>query len=178
MRLRWSLAWALLASLAAATSLRPISVEQLAQRSQLIVEARALTSYARWNPQHTLIFTYTEFRPLRALKGTLATPLIVKQLGGSAGGYTQHVAGVRRWQPGDEAVLFLRPSAAADGSMIVVGLSQGDFRIERFAGSPARASNGVPEISSSRPGSTGQFFTGSSTTLSDLENRVRRALKK
>src|SRR5437763_14541003 len=156
MRLRWSLAWALLASLAAATSLRPIPVEQLAQRSQLIVEARALTSYARWNPQHTLIFTYTEFRPLRTLKGALAAPLIVKQLGGSAGGYTQHVAGVRRWQPGEEAALRLRPSAAADGGMTVAGLSQGDCRIHRFAGSPARATHGVPALSSSPPGTTRQ----------------------
>src|SRR5437868_2458986 len=169
MRLRWSLAWALLASLAAATSLRPISVEQLAQRSQLIVEVRALTSYAHWNSQHTLIFTYTQFQPLRALKGAAATPLLVKQMGGSAGGYTQHVAGVRRWQPGDEAVLFLRPSAAADGSMTVVGLTQGDFRIQRLAGSPAQVSNGVPEISSVASRSRAQFFTGSPMTLRSLE---------
>jgi hypothetical protein len=178
MKTRRLISLALLASLAAATTMRPISVEQLAQRSQLIVEARALTSYARWNPQHTLIFTYTEFQPLRTLKGAPAAPLVVKQLGGSAGGYTQHVAGVRRWQAGEEAVLFLRPSLAADGSMTVVGFSQGDFRIQRLAAGPARVSNGVPEVSSLRPGSTAQFFTGSSMTLRDLETRVSRALKK
>src|SRR5258705_4218168 len=93
-----------------ATTIVPVSVERLTRQSTHIVEAQASQSWSQWNPQHSLIFTYTQFQVARALKGQAPAMIVVKQPGGSAEGYTQKVAGVRHWRTGDQAVLFLRPS--------------------------------------------------------------------
>src|SRR3954471_12066643 len=111
---------------ALATSVVPIAVEELARRADSVVEARAVASWSQWESDH-LIYTYTRFAVSRALKGGAAGSVVVRQMGGSAGGYTQKVVGIRHWTPGEEAVLFLRPSEARGGVMAVVGLMQGNF---------------------------------------------------
>ena len=162
---------------AGATSIKPISIETLTQRARLVVEARAEKSWAQWNPQHSLIFTYTRFTVSRELKGNAPAELIVRQLGGSAGGYTQHVAGIYHWQPQEEAVLFLRPSQAQDGSMSVVGLMQGNFVVRRLPEGDAVASNGVLEVETYNPGQQApQPYSGTSIRLSDLERRILKVM--
>src|SRR5512133_2096775 len=116
------LAAGLLAPRPPATSIVPMSVEELTGRAQLVVEGRALEQWSQWDNSEHLIYTYTRFAVTRRLKGEAADSIVVRQMGGTAGGYTQIVSGVRHWQAGDEAVLFLRPSVANDGSMAVVGL--------------------------------------------------------
>src|SRR6478752_6176987 len=118
-----------LAALLSATTIVPVSVERLARESSHIVEAQASQSWSQWNPQHSLIFTYTRFQVARDLKGQAPTTIVVKQPGGSAEGYTQKVAGVRHWRSGDQAVLFLRPSQEMDGTLEITGLMQGNFLI-------------------------------------------------
>jgi len=159
-----------------ATSIKPISIESLTQRASLVVEARAEKSWAQWNSQHTLIYTYTRFAVGRELKGHSPTELVVRQMGGSAGGYTQHVAGIRHWQPQEEAVLFLRPSQDQDGSMSVVGLMQGNFAVSRLPNGDVVASNGVPEVEIYNSGQPApQSYSGASMRLSYLEQRILRA---
>ncbi|MGZ4818923.1 MAG: hypothetical protein ACXVZJ_09875, partial [Terriglobales bacterium] len=93
-----------------------MSVEEMTQAATDVVEARAVSSRAAWNQQHTLIYTYTTFQVTQVLKGARAQEINVKQPGGTAGGYTQKVSGVHHAQIGEEALLFLRPSAAGDGT--------------------------------------------------------------
>lgn len=124
-----ALAWLALASLAVATTIIPMSLEEMTQAADCVVEGQAGRSWSAWNAEHTFIYTYTTFQVSRALKGAPAQTLTVKQLGGSADGYTQKVSGVRALDSGENALLFLRPSAAGDGTMVVVGLMQGHFRI-------------------------------------------------
>jgi hypothetical protein len=119
----------LISTACAATSIVPMSVEQLTAAAADVVEARAVRSWSSWNAQHSIIYTYTEFAVTSRLKGSLPGSITVKQMGGSAEGYTQSVAGVRRFQDGEDALLFLRPSATNDGTQVIVGLVQGNFRI-------------------------------------------------
>ncbi len=156
-----------------ATSIVPMSVEELTARAQMVVEGRALEQWSQWDTNEHLIYTYTRFAVARRLKGASADTILVRQMGGSAGGYTQAVAGVRHWQVGDEAVLFLRPSVANDGSLAVVGLMQGNFRIAR-ANAATTVSNGVPAVSMTTASGM-STFTGSRMPLAELEQRVRRA---
>jgi hypothetical protein len=107
------------------------------------VEATALGSRSEWNQQHSLIYTYTTFQITRGLKGAGAQTIIVKQLGGTAGGYTQKVSGVHHAQAGEDALLFLRPSEAGDGTYAVVGLIQGNFRVLRGGDGRVVVSNGT-----------------------------------
>lgn len=162
------------AVIASATTIVPMSVEELTRAASSVVEAHAVRSWTSWNAQHTLIYTYTSFQVSRTLKGGSASVVTVKQPGGSADGYTQKVSGVRHFQEGEDALLFLRPSSAADGTQVVVGLMQGNFRVARTAAGDSLVSNGVIEAQQYDHGRI-QTFTGSSMRLQDAEARIMRA---
>lgn len=125
-----------------ATTVFPMSVERLTDVSSDVVVAHAIKSWSAWNAQHTIIVTYTQFAVDNRLKGSAGAFVTVKTPGGSAEGYTQHVAGVRPWSAGESSVLFLRPSESGDG-LVVSGLIQGDFRIRRNASGTLVADNGL-----------------------------------
>jgi hypothetical protein len=155
-----------------------MSVEQLTRAASNVVEGRVLNSWSAWNPQHTLIYTYCSFQVTHSLKGTPPQTITLKQLGGSAGGYTQKVAGVRQFQTGEDALLFLRPSVAGDGTMVVVGLMQGHFRMARDAAGETIVSNGIYGAHSvDQKTGTMSTFAGSPIRLSQAESRVRRAMQ-
>lgn len=165
-------------ALVSATTIIPVSIERLTQESSSVVEGTAVQSWSQWNPQHTLIFTYTRFDVSRTLKGSAGSNVVVKQIGGSAGGYTQRVSGVRHWRPGEQAVLFLQPSKAGDGISEVTGLMQGNFVMQKSTTGVVTVTNGVPGVSSLQPAS-GQLsrYQGSKLRLQDLESRVRKAVQ-
>ena len=165
--------------LISATTIVPTSVEELTGNSSHVVEALAAESWARWDSQHRFIYTYTRFQISASLKGNPPSDVVVKQLGGSAEGYTQKVAGVRGWAPGERAVLFLRPSMEKDGSFEVTGLMQGNFRIRASSTGETLVSNGVQGVSSYQASSGGiTKFRGNQMRLEELESRVRRTAGK
>ncbi len=159
-----------------ATTVRPMSIDRLAQFATSVVEAHVDQTWSDWDAQHTRIYTYTRVKVSRALKGTPADTVVVKQLGGSAGGYTQHVSGVQHMRSGERAVLFLRPSASGDGTMVVVGLMQGQFRVMRDANTGTDfVSNGVAGADEMNSSSVREY-RGSRLTLKEMEARVRKAV--
>ncbi len=169
----------LLALACGATTVIPMSVEELTQAASAVVEGTAGESWSAWNAQHTLIYTYTKFQVTRSWKGSPGQTVVVKQLGGAAGGYMQHVAGVRYFQSGEPCVLFLRPSVAQDGTQVVVWLMQGNFRVYTSSRGETMVSNGMSEASAYEAGS-GHFspFTGSPMSKKAMESRVRQAVQK
>jgi hypothetical protein len=166
---------ALFAAQLFATSVIPMSVEQLTVSSSYIVRARALSSESAWDSEHAHIYTFTHFQPLESLKGTASSEIVVRQMGGRVGNIEQRVSGVRRWNAGDESVLFLRPSEVGNGVMAVVGLFQGNFAVKRVGATEAIASNGVPDAMQfdSASGSI-THFRAAQITLSQLRQRVAR----
>ena len=175
--MRRLLPWTILfcALVAGATTVKPMSIEDLTSAASSIVEGQATVSWSAWNPQHTLVYTFTRFRVSKTLKGEPDATVTVKQLGGSAGGYTQKVAGVHPMRTGDSAVLFLRPSEARDGTMVIVGMMQGNFCIERETktGAPV-VNNGVADVHQSSSTGVTQY-RGAKMTLRQLEANVRKA---
>jgi hypothetical protein len=166
------------ASLASATTIIPLSVEQLASKSSHVVRARSMQSWTQWNPQHTLIYTYTQFQVVKAFKGAPEQTITVKQIGGRVGDTVQKVAGVRHFTGGEEDILFLRPSEEHDGALVVTGLIQGNFQLYRAVSGEIRATNGVPEVSTLQVG-TRNFSTykGSAMTVHELESRIQKAVQ-
>lgn len=166
------------AAAARATTVIPMSVEELTQAASHIVEAQAVSSRSAWNQQHTLIYTFTTFQVTRALKGAAAKTITIKQLGGSAEGYTQKVAGVHHAQAGEAALLFLRASAAGDGTYAIVGLVQGNFRMFRAGDGRIMVTNGISGAQAVERG-TGRVaeFAGQPMTVSEAEARIQRALQ-
>jgi hypothetical protein len=165
---------ALIAAALHATTVIPMSIEDLTRASSDVIEGHAVRSWTTWNAQHTLIYTYTTFEVSKKLKGAGAQTMTVKQVGGSADGYTQKVSGVRQFQVGEDALLFLRPSVAADGSMVVVGLIQGNFRMAQSTSGETIVSNGVVGANQIESGRVANF-AGSAMRLADAEARVRSA---
>jgi len=161
-----------------ATTIRPMTVEQMTKVASSVVEAHALNSWSAWNAQHTIIYTYTRLQVTNTLKGSPQSYILVKQIGGTADGYAQHVAGVRYLQPGEDAVLFLYQNNAEPGTDVVVGLMQGQFRATRNKSGQTLVSNGVPGAEALQFGSNHvTVYQGSSMTLNELESRVRRTLQ-
>lgn len=165
-----------LAAVCGATTVVPMSIEDMTRASSNVVQVRVLDSRSAWNPQHTLIYTYSRVQIVHTLKGQPAQTLTVKQLGGSADGYTQKVAGVRQFQPGEDALLFLRPSVAGDGTMAVVGLMQGNFRIAQTASGQVLVSNGMPAVHTDQKGKI-VSFGGPVITLEEITARIQKALQ-
>lgn len=162
---------------AQATMVRPMSVEELTSEASAVVEGQAVETWSSWNAVHSRIYTFTRVRVSKTLKGAQADTVVVKQLGGSADGYTQHVSGVRAMQTGEDALLFLRPSEARDGTMVVVGLMQGHFRYSRDTKTGSTiVNNGVLGAEEMQSNSRKvQPYRGSALTLEHLEARVKKA---
>ncbi len=167
----WLLVLVALGICARATTIKPMSIEDLTRAANNIIEAQALDSWSQWNSEHTIIFTYTRLTVFKGLKGNTAQQIVVKQPGGVVPPYGQRVPGVRQFQPGESVVLFLRPSAARDGSYVVVGLMQGNFRMYRAAGGALAVSNGIAGVSEVRNNSV-RVFNGIGISLQQLESRV------
>jgi hypothetical protein len=156
-----------------ATTVIPASVERLTAESTHVALARAIDSRALWDASHSRIYTLTRFQSERMLKGALPATFTVKQLGGHLDGYNMKVAGVREWQPGAQAVLFLQPDS--DGTYIVTGLMQGDFRVARNPSGVLTVNNGVRGAKQLDVSGQVTDFQGSSLSLDELEQRVRRS---
>lgn len=171
----------LCASIVWGTTVIPMSIEELTAKSTDVVRVQVISSHSEWNAQHTTIWTTTRFRVLSALKGSAPQQIEVVRPGGNAGGYTMKVGGVRAWQVGETAYLFLQ--AAGNNQYVVTGLLQGDFRLHRAKGTVI-ADNGVlggaamqradGDVQALNP-QTHQLsaFTGSQLSATELEQRVR-----
>ncbi len=162
-----------LGTAAIATTVIPRTVEQLTASSTHVVRARAVDHHSEWNADHTRIFTYTRFLVLQSFKGDAPSTITVKQLGGHAGGYNMKVAGVRYWQNGEQAVLFLQSDA--DATFAVTGLMQGDFRLDDNGSGEIVVSNGVPEANELEATGEVRAYRGSRMTLRQLQERVIKA---
>jgi len=166
----------LVAAASFATTVRPVSVETLTAQASMIVHGQAMESWSAWDDQHHLIFTFTRVQVSKSLKGQ-AQSLVVRQLGGTVNGITVRASGVRHLLPGEETVLFLRPSEVRDGSMAIVGLMQGQFRVQRSSSGEATVSNGMPDVQQLSNGRIVQY-NGAHMTLNELEQRVKGANQK
>ncbi len=166
-----------MACLAWATTIRPMSVDRLTRLSSVIVEAHANQTWSQWNPEHTQIDTYTRLTVTRNFKGPQTTTVLVKQIGGTVGQIKEVAYGVRHLRPGDDAFLFLEPSAENDGTMRIVGLMQGNFLIHKTVAGEFMASNGVPNVTVRSANGQLTPFAGSQMALSELETRVSKAVR-
>ena len=164
--------------LASATTIIPLSVEEMTTKSTHVLRGNATETWTAWNPQHTLIYTYTKFEVTKSLKGQVQQTVTVKQMGGRVGNTVQKVAGVRHFRPGEQDVLFLQPSKDHDGTFIVTGLMQGNFLVRRSASGQMLVSNGVPEVSKVEAQSgVISGYRGTTSTVDELENRIRKAVQ-
>ena len=118
-------------TVANATTMQSLSLTQKTQRSDRVVVASVERIQYEKHPTLHRIYTLTTLKVLDSLKGD-AKPnmhLIVRQIGGTLGEWTQHIAGDAKFVQGEEVLVFLRHDPK-DDLHFVVGISQGKVSVD------------------------------------------------
>jgi hypothetical protein len=122
-----------MAAAASATTLVRMSLDQLAQASTEIIRGHVVSQQTLWNLEHTRIYTYTTLTLEQTYKGNPPSYVVVQQPGGKIGNVHVFVAGTIQFHAQAGYVLFLERSAADPSKFLLVGMTQGAYRIYRDA---------------------------------------------
>ena len=171
----------LVAPVASATIMIPLTIEDMTARATSVVRAKVIGHDARWDAARKHIHTYTTLEILTAIHGpgTTGAKLVVRALGGAVGEIGMKVAGTAKFRAGEEVVVFVAEEPLEPGHFRVVGMSQGKYEIRRAPGQgavavpslegvafAAKSPDGVLRVDGATPG-PGQI------ALVELERRVR-----
>lgn len=118
-----------------ATTVLPLSFEQLVNESQSVVYGRVSDVRARWTDDRRFIESVVTFEILRDMKGSARESITFTVPGGQVGRYLNVIPGAPSFVTGDLVVLFL--SARGARLPVPTGLTQGIYRVQRDAASGA-----------------------------------------
>ena len=120
---------------AVATTVLPVSLQQMATTADTIFHGRATSNEVRLDPSSGRVATFTTFEVIEAIKGDVGTSHTIKQIGGQLPGSNVRllVHGVPKFSVGEEYVVFL-PQVSSLGFSSPIGLSQGKFNIRKENG--------------------------------------------
>lgn len=90
-----------------ATTLLPMYLDDLTTQSQTVVYGRVVASRVEWDAAHRWIFTIYTIEPKQYLKGNLGSSFELREPGGERDGIAMKIAGVPRFDVGQDAVLFI-----------------------------------------------------------------------
>lgn len=124
-----ALALTILVAAATATTLAPLSFNELAQEATAVARLRCESVSSSLSEGE--IWTVTRFAVVKSEKGTLPEKVTIRMLGGRAEGLHARVDGVPEFRPGEEVYLFLWNREGEPYR--VLGWAQGTFRIFRDA---------------------------------------------
>jgi hypothetical protein len=110
-----------------ATTLVRLSLDQLAAGSDAVARVNFSSAESRW--ENGTIWTITTVKVIETLKGNLPGEISVRLPGGRVGHLTSTVEGTPRFNPGDDAIIFLKRTPA--GEFTIAGWVEGTFRISR-----------------------------------------------
>src|ERR1700687_5319053 len=110
-----------------ATTLARLSLDQLVAGSDAVARVRWAGAESRW--ENGSIWTVTTVEIVETIKGNLPGEIALRLPGGRVGHLTATVDGAPKFNPGDEAIVFLEGSRA--GGFTVAGWAEGTFRISR-----------------------------------------------
>lgn len=130
------------------------SIEELAAQAPLVVHGTVHQVAADWDKERAKIWTWTEIVVTETLKGPRSSTVLVKQPGGVVGELGQDVAGVARFAPGEEVVLFLEPAPDERGAWIPTSLTASKVSLVDHLGAKV-ARRDLHGITFARPGQKG-----------------------
>lgn len=117
----------LLVAVAQATVVPRVTLEELVENSDLIVQAHCARSWAAWDENTRVIWTHAELLLTEGVKGPAGRSVVVSEPGGVVGEVGMTVEGVPHYRPGEEVVVFLY--RAPNGLLRTRGLGQGKFTV-------------------------------------------------
>lgn len=112
-----------------ATTMLPLSIEELIDKSPLIITGEVVSIETYENQENGIIHREVAVIPNEVLKGEISPdiPIIVYVLGGTIGERAVFVPGSPEFEVGEKVLLFLMDHK--DGKMWVRGLAQGKFTL-------------------------------------------------
>lgn len=165
---------ALAGATALATVMVPLSLDQLTGESDAVVLGHCIDK--RVYKTGEMIYTEYTVRVYDVLKGSTLKEVKVVQPGGESGGKGIYVAGVARFAPAEEVMLFLGKDIG--GRRDLVGWSQGKFTIYYDAKSKTkfavRQLGGIGFMKKS----SGEISSGKpeQIKLDELKSRVKKII--
>lgn len=164
-----------------ATIVVPMTLEDMSRGCTAAIRGRVVTHRSQWDEAHRKIHSYTEIEVLETLVGASAagTRMTVRTLGGVVGEIGMNVAGSARFVEGEEVVVFVRRDRLDEARFVVMGMSQGKFRVDRQGPVPmaVRETGG---LAFAKPSAEGRLTVEerqaeSQLALDQLRTRVRSA---
>jgi len=116
-----------------ATTVVPLSFEQIVNESQSVVYGRVSDVRAQWTADRRFIESVVTIEILRGMKGTARESIAFTVPGGRVGRYLNVIPGAPSFAAGDTAVFFLTAQGAR--LPVTTGLTQGIYRVQRDAAS-------------------------------------------
>lgn len=115
---------------ASATSMLPITLEQLSTRATLIFFGKVISNQVTRDTQSGQIATFTEFQVIDLIKGNTGSTHTIKQIGGfhESSNTRLLIHGVPEFKLSKEYVVFL-PEKSSLGFSSPLGLYQGSFSV-------------------------------------------------
>jgi hypothetical protein len=160
--------------LALAAVAAPVTVEQLARRSDVVLRARVRTLESTWSGDHKRIETRAVLDPIDVWRGAVPGPVVVIVPGGVVGDLAQSVSGAPAFSPGEEVVVFLEKDALAPrratAQFRVSGMAQGKLKIDPGGATATPALENIAFVEKSLPEGERRI---SVMALSELEQRVK-----
>jgi hypothetical protein len=131
-----------LAGAARATTVLPLSLDDIVATSAVAFEGTCLENRTERDAATNLIVTYTTFAVHDVIKGSPGSTYTIKQVGGELpqSGLAFKVHGVPTFAPGEDYVVFLA-GISDKGFSSPIGLAQGRFTVHQGA-SGLEVSNG------------------------------------
>ena len=106
--------------------------DQVAREAKYIVRGTVLDTFAAWDSDHEVIYTYATVRVTRYFGETTGPDtLVVRNVGGSVDGYTQEAIGFPEIRRGENLVLVL---AEEDAALQIHAYNQGKLLVRQRAG--------------------------------------------
>lgn len=116
-----------------ATTVVPLSFEQLVNESQSVVYGRVADVRSQWTVDRRFIESVVTVEILRGIKGSARESVTFTVPGGQVGRYLNVIPGAPSFVTGDLAVFFLTAQGAR--LPVTTGLTQGIFRVQRDSSS-------------------------------------------
>jgi hypothetical protein len=116
---------------AAATTLAPLSFEQLVHESASVVYGRVTEVRSQWTDDRRFIESVVSIEILKGMKGGARERIAFTVPGGQVGRYVNVIPGAPVFAAGDMAVFFLTARGAR--LPVTTGLTQGIYRVQRDA---------------------------------------------
>ena len=116
---------------AGATTLAPLSFEELVNASASVVYGRVTEVRSQWTEDRRFIESVISIEILQGMKGSARESIAFTVPGGQVGRYRNVIPGAPEFAVGDRAVFFL--TARGPRLPVTTGLTQGIYRVQRDA---------------------------------------------